>query len=157
MGPSDIKNESQRAELIRKSDLIIFDELLMTHRFCIEALERTLRDIRYSQALYGGITICFSGDWRQCGPVVPFGSAADTVEASFISSDLWPNTTRMRLATSQRDNEDPAYASCVRSIGEDRLPTTTLPDSAKLVPLSNECDPSTDDHFCLQYTTEFND
>ena len=57
MGPSDIKNESQRAELIRKSDLIIFDELLMTHRFCIEALERTLRDIRHSQALYGGITL----------------------------------------------------------------------------------------------------
>lgn len=46
----DIKNESQRAELIRKCDLIIFDELPMTHRFCIEALERTLRDIRRSDA-----------------------------------------------------------------------------------------------------------
>lgn len=30
----NIKNESQRAELIRKCDLIIFDELPMTHRFC---------------------------------------------------------------------------------------------------------------------------
>lgn len=61
----DIKNESQRAELIRKCSLIIFDELPMTHRFCIEALERSLRDIRKSQAMYGGVTICFSGDWRQ--------------------------------------------------------------------------------------------
>lgn len=149
----DIKNESQRAELIRKSGLIIFDTLTA----CIEALERTLRDIRHSQAVYGGITICFSGDWHQCGPVVPFGSPADTVEASFISTYLWPKTTRMRLTISQRDREDPAYASFVRSIGEDRQPTSTLPDGAKLVPLSNECDPSTDDYFCLQYTTDFND
>lgn len=34
----DIRNESQRVELIRKCDLIIFDELPMTHRFCIEGL-----------------------------------------------------------------------------------------------------------------------
>lgn len=153
----DISNESQRAELIRKCDLIIFDELLMTHRYCIEALERTLRDIRHSEALYGGVTICFSGDWRQCGPVMPFGSAADTVEASFISSDLWPKTQRMRLTISQRDKEDPAYASFVRSIGENTLPTTTFDDGAKLVPLSNTNDTSTTDHFSVQCTTDFNE
>lgn len=152
----DINNGSQRAELIRKCDLIIFDELPMTHRYCIEALERSLRDIRGSQSLYGGVTICFSGDWRQCGPVVPFGSAADTVEASFISSDLWPKTTRMRLTISQRDREDPPYAAFVRSIGEDTQPTNTFEDGAKLVPLSHR-DSSTSDKFSLQYTTDFND
>ena len=120
----NISNESQRAELIRKCDLIIFDELPMTHRFCIEALERSLRDIRGSQSLYGGVTICFSGDWRQCGPVVPFGSAADTVEASFISSELWTKTKRLRLTISQRDREDPAYASFVRAIGENKHPNS---------------------------------
>lgn len=153
----DIKNESQRADLIRKCDLIIFDELPITHRFCVEALERTLRDIRKSQALYGGIPICFSGDWRQCGPVVPFGAAADTVEASFISSDLWPKTKRMRLTISQRDKEDPAYASFVRSIGENKQPMTTFPDGSQLTPLTNEHDTSTTDHFSLKHTTHFDD
>ncbi|CAB1104684.1 unnamed protein product [Ectocarpus sp. CCAP 1310/34] len=154
----DIKSESQRAELIRKRTFIIFDELPMTHRCCIETLERTLRDIRRSEALYGGITICFSGDWRQCGPVAPFATPAETtVEASFISSDLWPKTKRMRLTMSQRDEEDPAYASFVRSIGEKIHPTTTFSDGAKRVPLSNTHDTSTTDHFSLQYTTDFND
>ena len=46
----DTSNESQRAELIRKCDLIPFDELPMMHRFCIEALERSFRDIRGSQS-----------------------------------------------------------------------------------------------------------
>ncbi|CAB1109180.1 unnamed protein product [Ectocarpus sp. CCAP 1310/34] len=127
----DINSESQRAELIRKCNLIIFDELPMTHRYCIKALERTLRDIRRSEALY--------------------------VEASFISSELWPKTKLMRLAMSQRDEEDPAYASFVRSIGENIHPTTTFSDGAKRVPLSNTHDTSTTDHFSLQYTTDFND
>lgn len=63
----------------------------------------------------------------------------------------------MRLTISQRDKEDPAYASFVRSIGENKQPTTTFDDGAKLAPLSNAHDTSTTDHFSLQYTTNFND
>lgn len=129
-----------------------------THRFCIEALERTLRDIRKSPAMYSGVTICFSGDWRQCGPLVPFGSAADTVEASFFTSQLWPKTVACFL---QYPNETrktlPAYASFVRSIGENKQPTKTFPDGAELEPLSNLHDETTSSHFCLKYTADFND
>lgn len=42
----NIKTQTQRAELIRKCDLIIWDELPMTHRYCVEALDRTLQDLK---------------------------------------------------------------------------------------------------------------
>lgn len=153
----NIKGESERAELIRKCDLIIFDELPMTHKYCVEALERTLRDLKKSTQPYGSIPICFSGDWRQIGPVIPFGSAADTVEASFISSNLWPITNRFRLTISQRDKRDASYARFVRSIGENRQMPTRFPDGADLIPLSNSADSLTSDHFTLKHTTNFDD
>lgn len=130
-----INNQSQRAELIRKSDLIIFGELPMTHRFCIEALERTLRDIRHSEALYA----------------YAFQATGVSVAPSYHSAQL------------QTQSKHPSFLAisgqkphaCVSE--RDRQPTTTLPDGTKLVPLSNEWDSSTNDHFCLQYTTDFND
>jgi len=41
----DIKRGTKLADLIVKTDLIIWDEALMTNRQCFEALDRSLRDI----------------------------------------------------------------------------------------------------------------
>jgi PIF1-like helicase len=38
--------ESLRADLIRMTEAVIFDECLMTHRHCFEALDRTFQDLR---------------------------------------------------------------------------------------------------------------
>ena len=46
--------QTQRADLIRNADLIIWDELPMTHRYCVEALEKSLRDITRQNKLFGG-------------------------------------------------------------------------------------------------------
>lgn len=40
-----IKRGTMLADLIKSTSLIIWDEALMTHRRCFEALDRTLRDI----------------------------------------------------------------------------------------------------------------
>lgn len=159
MSPSCVCNinaQTQRAELIRHADLIIWDELPMTHRYCVEALNRTLKDLMRNDLLFGGKTILFSGDWRQTGPIVKFGSPTDTVDAAVISSQLWNSISRLRLTKSQRDKDDPAYASFVRKVGEDKIPSTSMPDGTNLIPLNNH---STDcpDKFHLQYTTDFNE
>lgn len=159
MSPSCVCNinaQTQRAELIRNSDLIIWDELPMTHRYCVEALDRTLKDLMRNDLLFGGKTILFSGDWRQTGPIVKFGSPTDTVDAAVISSHLWDKISRLRLTKSQRDRNDPAYASFVRNVGEDTLPTTTLTDGNNLIPLNNHST-NCPDKFQLQYTTNFNE
>lgn len=99
----NIRTETQRADLIRKYDLNILDGLPMTHSHCAETLDRTLRDILGRDSPFGGKTVLFSGDWRQVGPVVKFGSPADMIDAAVISSFIWPQISRMRLTLSQRN------------------------------------------------------
>ena len=58
------------AGLIQKTSLIIWDEAPMTHRFCFEALDRTLRDLlsadEPSNAAkpFGGMPVLLGGDFR---------------------------------------------------------------------------------------------
>ncbi|CAM9950314.1 unnamed protein product, partial [Laminaria digitata] len=152
----NIRGESQRAELIRNCDLIIWDELPMTHKYCVEALNKTLQDLLNNDSVFGGKCILFSGDWRQVGPIVKYGSASDTVEAAVISSFLWTSITRLHLTASQRDKEDEQFASFVRAVEENRQPTVHM-FNGDMVALSNTGNNSTSAHFTLRYTTDFED
>ncbi|KAL9411119.1 hypothetical protein AB3S75_044830 [Citrus x aurantiifolia] len=92
----EIRQGTLLAGLLMKTSLIIWDEAPMAHKFCFEALDRTLRDIlrtRYENSSikpFGGLTIVCGGDFRQILPVVPKGTRADIVDASLNSSYLWP-------------------------------------------------------------------
>lgn len=152
----NINTQTQRAELIRKSDLIIWDELPMTHRYCVEALDRTLQDLMKNNTIFGGKTILFSGDWRQTGPIVKNGTATDTIDAAFISSPLWKDVHRMKLSKSQRDKNDPPYAAFVRAMGDGSHPTK-LHQGSELIALNNHNDEDESNHFQLKFTTEFAD
>ena len=46
----NITVESKLAQELRELDLIIWDEVVMCHRYCIEAVDRTVRDIMISEA-----------------------------------------------------------------------------------------------------------
>lgn len=91
----EIKPGTMLAELLLKTDLIIWDEAPMSHRHMFEALDRTLSDIlsakdpSASNKLFGGITVLLGGDFRQILPVIPQGTRADTVLASISQSYLW--------------------------------------------------------------------
>ncbi|CAM9337287.1 unnamed protein product, partial [Scytosiphon promiscuus] len=127
----NIKSESERAEVLRRVDLIVWDEIPMSHKFAPEALDLTLRDLRRcDDKPFGGATVLFSGDFRQVGPVVLFGTPADVVEASLISSHLWQHVQRFRLVLSMRDRLDKAYSKTVRAVGEGIIPPLTLPDTS---------------------------
>ena len=69
-----IPKESLRADLLRSAEAIIFDECLMTHRHCFEALDRTFQDLRNCPKWFGGLTMVFGGDFQQILPVIPSGS-----------------------------------------------------------------------------------
>ena len=100
----NINTQTQRADLIRHADLIIWDELPMIHRYCVEALDRSLRDITHYK-LFGGKTILFSGDWRQIGPISKGDTPTEVVDIAFISSPLWQHVNRFHLTKSQRDKK----------------------------------------------------
>ena len=103
----------------------------------------------------------FPGEWRQIGPLCQGDSPTDVVDIAFISSPLWEGIKRFQLTKSQRDKKDPQYAAFVQDIGENKisLTSTIMPDGQTLIltPLNNHSQPSSDDHFQLQYTTYFDE
>ncbi|XP_016503039.2 uncharacterized protein LOC107821146 [Nicotiana tabacum] len=104
----NIKQGTPLANLIIKAKLIIWDEAPMMHRYCFEALDKTLRDIlRFKDASnlhrpFGGKTIVLGADFRQILPVIPKGSRQDIVNASLNSSYLWPHCQLLKLTKNMR-------------------------------------------------------
>jgi hypothetical protein len=97
-----ISKQSLRADLLRMAHGIIFDECIMTHRHCVEALDRTFQDLRNCSKPFGGLTMIFGGDFQQILPVIPKGSRADVVQACIQQSHLWNNMIVLKLRTNMR-------------------------------------------------------
>ena len=88
----NITKQSQLAKLVRRARLLLIDEVTMLHRFQLEALDRTLRDLMDKpDDPFGGKIIILAGDFRQCLPVVPGSNRAQIVKICINSSPLWPH------------------------------------------------------------------
>ncbi|XP_057764030.1 uncharacterized protein LOC131008561 [Salvia miltiorrhiza] len=104
----NIKPGSPLAELILMAKLIIWDEAPMVHKYCFEALDRSIRDImrvRDESRLdvpFGGKTVVLGGDFRQILPVIPKGNRHDIVNATINSSYLWNSCKVLRLTKNMR-------------------------------------------------------
>nr|XP_043624130.1 uncharacterized protein LOC122595729 [Erigeron canadensis] len=103
-----IEPNSELADLINKTTLIIWDEAPMIHKHCFEALDRTMRDILRStqpnseHQVFGGKVILFGGDFRQILPVIPHGSRSNIVNASLNSSYIWQHCKVLKLTVNMR-------------------------------------------------------
>nr|XP_028954994.1 uncharacterized protein LOC114823729 [Malus domestica] len=104
----EIKKGTHLAKLITDATLIVWDEAPMNHKRCFETLDRSLRDVLkgskpgFDHLPFRGKPILFGGDFRQILPVVPSGSVADIVQASFTSSYLWSYLTIFFLKQNMR-------------------------------------------------------
>lgn len=65
------------AKVLKRSEIIIWDECTMAHKKALEALDRTLRDLRESNKIMGGLFILLAGDFRQTLPVIPRSTESD--------------------------------------------------------------------------------
>ncbi|XP_046399916.1 ATP-dependent DNA helicase PIF1-like [Ischnura elegans] len=124
--PCGITGGSQRADLIRRASLIIWDEAPMSHKNTINILDRSLRDICQVGAAFGGKVVVLAGDFRQIPPIIPDGSKADIIDASLKSSVLWPIIIKKKLRSILRSRDDRAYSKFVLAVGEDRVPTVAM-------------------------------
>ena len=77
---------------MQQTELLVIDELTMGHRYIYECLDRSLQDVRGSNKLFGGLTILFSGDWKQILLVVKGGSQAQIIDATLINLGAHLNT-----------------------------------------------------------------
>lgn len=106
-----ISHTSDIAELIKRTNLIIWDEAPMQHRYAFECLDHSLRDIMKAvdpkrfHMPFGGITVVLGGDFRQILPVIPRASRGEVVAASITRSKLWKIAKLFKLLHNMRLNK----------------------------------------------------
>ncbi len=119
----NINQQSDLAELIKQTKLIIWDEAPMAHRFTFEAVNRSFRDITQIDKPFGGIIFIMGGDFRQILPVVIRETRGQIIDACIKSSDLWKYVNVMRLTVNmriqqQQDYEQQEFVNYLLQIGE---------------------------------------
>lgn len=78
--------KTELVELLKLTDLIIWDEAHMANKFFFEALDKSLKEIisentQASQNIFGGKVAVLGGDFRQTFYVIPRGSRSDIIHA----------------------------------------------------------------------------
>ncbi|XP_054259503.1 uncharacterized protein LOC128984227 [Macrosteles quadrilineatus] len=128
MPTCNIPKDSERAALLRQCSLIVWYECTMAHKGALEALDRSLRDIRGSNTLMGGLVVLMAGDFRQTLPVIQRGTPADEISACLKSSRLWDHVSKLYLTENMRvilnnDGNAGEFALSLLKIGEGKIPT----------------------------------
>nr|GEY46292.1 DNA helicase [Tanacetum cinerariifolium] len=115
-----IKKNTQLADLLKETCLIVWDESPMNDLRCFETLDRTLRDILNQPAhLFGGKTVMLGGDFRQTLPVKRVASRNETIRSSITNSYIWHHFKIYYLTENMRMNN--------KSLSEiDKHRTTTV-------------------------------
>jgi hypothetical protein len=145
----NITSNSPLAQLIRKTSLIIWDEVPMQHKSCFEAVNWTLNDVCHvsDSSLFGKIPTVLGGDFAQILPVVRRGSQQATVQACIQHSSIWNRLQVLRLKTSMRieaNNSNQIFIGFLKSLVNDAnmYGKITLPEYIRRV--------STVDQLCNQ-------
>lgn len=118
----NISKGTPLAQVLKHCKLIVWDECTMAHRGSLEALDRTLQDLRGNKMCMGGLILVLSGDFRQTLPIIPRGTPADEFRACLKNSYLWPKVHKLNLTTNQRvrllgDDEAGAFSKLLLRIG----------------------------------------
>ncbi|CAK1603523.1 unnamed protein product [Parnassius mnemosyne] len=124
----NFSKNSARGIILRQCKLLVWDESTMSHKKAVEALNRTLHDLRSNTDIMGGMVVLLAGDFRQTLPVIQKGTPADEIKACLKSSILWNKVTKFSLTTNMRvhlynDINAGNYADTLLKIGDGRLET----------------------------------
>ena len=91
----ELSRHPQRQELLRATNLFVFDEFPSLDREVFEAIYKEMKQFRNK------VVVCL-GDFRQLPPVIEGGDRATIVNASIKSSPLWTFFRVMRLNLNMR-------------------------------------------------------
>ncbi|CAG8815129.1 20560_t:CDS:1, partial [Cetraspora pellucida] len=114
---STIRYHSNRADLIRESMLIIWDELPMANKAVLEGVDLLLRQICNKDEPFRGKPFIGAGDFRQVAPIVKGAGKSATIDASIKTSYLWTYFDKYTLHQPIRNANDPGFSEFVDSIG----------------------------------------
>jgi ATP-dependent DNA helicase PIF1 len=123
----NIAKNSAMAKVLVAAKIIIWDECTMAHKRALEALDRTLKDLRKDLRCFGGVMILLSGDFRQTLPVIPRSTAADQINACLKSSYLWHTVKKLQLVENMRvallnDPDAKEFSEQLLMVGDGQVP-----------------------------------
>ncbi|XP_072389611.1 uncharacterized protein [Diabrotica undecimpunctata] len=124
----NIKKQSSMATVLKQCKIIIWNECNMAHKHSIEALNRTLKDMKNNDKLFGGTLLVLSVDFRQTLSVIPSSKYADEINACSKSSPLWRNVEKVQLKVNMHVQmlQDPSaetFSKQLLDIGDGKVAT----------------------------------
>ncbi|XP_048497987.1 uncharacterized protein LOC125496540 [Beta vulgaris subsp. vulgaris] len=122
----NVSKQSGLAALLKETCLIIWDESSMTQKENTESLDLLLRDLCDPNVPFEGKVVVFGGDFRQVLPVVPQKIQDEVVEASLVSSTLWPTFICFSLTENMRAREDQQFSEFLLDLGNGCLQTAEV-------------------------------
>lgn len=98
-----MKLQSASADEIRKSDLIIWDEVSMCSTYIVNTVDRLLQDLMNNKIAFGGKCVVFAGDFRQCLPILSEFIAPENISTFLLhKSNIWSHTRHISLNKNMR-------------------------------------------------------
>nr|GEV29147.1 DNA helicase [Tanacetum cinerariifolium] len=117
-----IKRNTQLANLIKETSLILWYEAPMNDRRCFETSDRTLRDVLSGpDTLFGGKSVMLGGNFIPTLPVKKGASRNEIVASSIAKSYLWHHFRLQRLTENMRltnENMDETQKERVSTFAE---------------------------------------
>lgn len=110
--------------MLRRADLIIWDEASMIHQDVADTVSRTLQDIMGSARAFGGKTVVFTGDFKQLLPVVRCGRGD---HHTLHRCDWWPHVQRVCFSTNFRAIQDNEFAAFLENVGQGVVDPVLVP------------------------------
>lgn len=122
----NLSGRDSRSLYLKKADLIIWDEISMQHKHCVETVDRSLQHICGSAEPFGGRGVIFAGDFRQTLPIVVGGTMYDQMKSCLKSSYIWPRLNifalaenlRLKALSLQRPTKNAEYADWLLKLGD---------------------------------------
>ena len=147
----NIPGQSTLTKLLKEAKILLIDEATMLHRYQLEALDRTLRDVLNDERPFAGKVLVLTGDFRQTLTVVPRASRAGVVACCITRSYLWSLFKVMKLTVNMRvrasgDPELQKFDDWVLSLGDGTAPTIKDTDLIEI-----------DDALCLKIESNTNE
>ena len=99
-----IDGGSSLEKFMKSAKLLIWDEASQANKYAINATDNYFRMLhpKFKHVPFGGLTCVFTGDFRQCLPIMKKALPAQIVEITIKRSNMWPYIRMLHLTQNMR-------------------------------------------------------
>jgi hypothetical protein len=130
---SSVENKGKEADLIKNTDVFIWDEAPMASRHIMNIINKKLQELMKNKLPFGGKTFILSGDFRQTLPIKKNATRTEIVDLTIKNCPLWSLFATSKLSLNMRAGiKEKDFAKNLLDIGDgktDQEGFAAVPDS----------------------------